>query len=93
YTISIYMRCPSFGGTYWAECAYRLGSHTAQDFDENSGAWTMIKKFSNDGDNGNGNQWVQYSKNFNSGSNTQISVGYKLGSWGGGGPTVGWDTL
>lgn len=93
YTISIYVRCPSFGGSYWAECAYRLGAYTAQNFDESGGSWTMIKKFSNDGTNGNGDAWVQYSATFNSGSNTQISVGYKLGSSGGGGPTVKWDTL
>ena len=48
---------------------------------------------SNGGTNGNGDTFIQYSKNFNCGSNTQISVGYKLGSSGGGGPTVGWDTL
>ncbi|MHC4181693.1 MAG: hypothetical protein ACYSWU_29750, partial [Planctomycetota bacterium] len=93
YTISIYMKCPSHGGTYWAECAYKMGSNSAQNFDESSGTWTMIKKFENGGPNGNGNTWVQYSKNFNSGSNSQVSVGYKLGSWGGSGPTVRWDTL
>jgi hypothetical protein len=53
----------------------------------------MIKKFDNGGTNGNGDVWTQYSVNFNSGPDTQISVGYKLGSWGGGGPTVRWDTL
>jgi hypothetical protein len=93
-TISIYMRCPSFGGGYWMESAYRLGNHTAQDFDENSSAWTMIKKFdSYGGQNGNGNTWTQYQKEVNTGSNSQISIGFKLGSSGGGGPTVGWDTL
>lgn len=93
YTLSIYIRCPSYSGSYWAECAYRLGSYTAQNFDESSSSWTMIKKFSNDGTNGNGDTFVQYTTTFNSGSNTQISVGYKLGSSGGGGPTVRWDTL
>ncbi len=93
YTISVYIRCPSYGSSYWAECAYRLGSYTAQNFDESGASWTMIKKFANDGTNGNGDAWVQYSATFNSGSNTQISVGYKLGSSGGGGPTVRWDTL
>jgi hypothetical protein len=92
YTISVYIKCPSFGGSYWAECAYRLGNHTASDFDTNGSAWTMIKKFDS-GTNGNGNTWVQYWLNFNSGSDTQISVGHKLGSSGGGGPTVLWDTL
>jgi len=92
YTISVYIKCPSFGSSYWAECGYRLGSSTAQNFDE-SGTWTMVKKFSFDGTNGNGNTWTQYSAAFNSGSNTQISVGFKLGSSGGGGPTVLWDTL
>ncbi|MDM8007429.1 MAG: DUF5010 C-terminal domain-containing protein [Phycisphaerae bacterium] len=93
YTLTVYIKCPSYGGSYWAECAYKLGSYTAEDFDGNSGTWTMIQKFANDGTNGNGNTWVQYTKTFNSGSSTQISVGYKLGSSGGGGPTVLWDTL
>ncbi|GMU21914.1 MAG: hypothetical protein AMXMBFR13_20020 [Phycisphaerae bacterium] len=93
YTVSVYFRCPSSAQVYWAECAYRLGNFTAQDFDANGASWTMIKKFSNAGTNGNGDQWLQYSASFNSGSNTQISVGYKLGSSGGGGPTVRWDTL
>jgi len=93
YTLTIYFRCPSYGGSYWAECAYKLGNNSANNFDDSPGTWTMIKKFENGGTNGNGNQWVQYSKNFNSGANTQVSVGYKLGSSGGGGPTIGWDTL
>ncbi len=93
YTVSVWIKCPSYGGSYWAECAYRLGSFSAQDFDENGSAWTMIKKFDNAGTNGNGNTWTQYSLNFSSGSNTQISVGFKSGSSGGGGPTVLWDTL
>ena len=93
YTISVYMKCPSYGGSYWAECAYKLGSYTAEDFDQNGGTWTMVKKFAGDGANGNGNTWTQYSATFNSGSNTQISVGFKLGSSGGAGPTVLWDTL
>ncbi|NLE60558.1 MAG: hypothetical protein GX616_19605 [Planctomycetes bacterium] len=93
YTISAYIKCPSYGGAYWAECAYKLGSNTASDFDNNGGTWTMVKKFANDGTNGNGNTWTQYSTTFNSGTNTQISVGFKLGSYGGAGPTVQWDTL
>lgn len=77
----------------WAECAYKLGSYTASDFDNNGGTWTMVKKFANDGTNGNGNTWTQYSTTFNSGTNTQISAGFKLGSYGGAGPTIQWDTL
>ncbi len=92
YTVSVYIKCPS-SSSYWAECAYKLGNNTAQDFDANAGTWTMIQKFASDGTNGNGNTWVQYSKTFNSGSNTQISVGFKLGSSSGNGPTVLWDTL
>jgi hypothetical protein len=92
-TVSVYMKCPSYSGTYWMECACKLGNYSAQDFDENGGTWTMIKKFSNDTTNGNGNVWTQYSVSLNTGSNTQLSVGYKLGSSGGAGPTVGWDTM
>jgi len=93
-TVSVYMKCPSFGGTYWMESAYKLGNYSAQDFDQNSGTWTLIQKFANSGyPNGNGNTWTNYSVNVNTGSNTQISIGYKLGSSGGAGPTVGWDTF
>lgn len=92
YTISVWIKCPS-STSYWAECAYKLGSNTAQDFDQNGGTWTMVKKFSDTGTNGNGNVWTQYTLSFNSGSSTQISVGFKLGSSPGNGPTVLWDTL
>jgi hypothetical protein len=93
YTISVYMRCPSYGGTYWAECAFKLGNNAAQNFDSDPNSWTMIQKFSDGGTNGNGDVWTEYWINFNSGSNSQMTVGYKLGSWGGGGPNVRWDTL
>jgi hypothetical protein len=93
YTLTIYMKCPSSSASYWRECFYKLGSYTAQDFDQNGGTWTEIKKFSNTGTNGNGNTWVQYTKTFSSGSNTQISVGFKTGNSSGTAPTIQWDTL
>ncbi len=93
YQLSIWIRCPSFSASYWAECAYRLGNFTAQDFDANSGAWTYVKKFNNSSANGNGNTWTCYTTTFNSGANTQISVGFKLGAPTGPGPTVHWDEL
>lgn len=94
YTISIYIKCPSYtGGNYWVETAYKLGSNTAQDFDQNSTTWTQIQKFADTGTNGNGNTWTQYTATVNSGSNTQISIGFKHGASGCTGPTVGWDTL
>jgi hypothetical protein len=92
YTISIYIACPS-ASNYWAECAFKLGSQSAQNFDADPNSWTMIKKFDAWGTNGNGNTWVQYSQGFNSGSNTQISVGFKLGSSDGNAPVVRYDTL
>lgn len=44
--LSAFLKCPS-GSTadYWIEFGCRLGSHTAQDFDVNAGAWTILKKF------------------------------------------------
>ena len=93
YTLSVYIRCPSDGGTYWAECAYRLGDNSAQNFDQDSGSWTMVKKFDSGGTNGNGDVWTLYTANISTGGYTQISVGFKLGSSGGTGPTVQWDTL
>jgi hypothetical protein len=92
FTISVFMRCPSWSSTYWAEFAYRLGSHSAQDFDSNAGDWSLIKKFSTATANGNGNTWIQYALTVNSGSHTRISVGFKLGS-SGSAPGVAWDTL
>ena len=91
-TISVFMQCPSWSSSYWAEFAYRLGGHSAQDFDSNAGAWSLIKKFSTAAANGNGNTWTRYALTFNSGSHTRISVGFKLGS-AGSAPSVAWDTL
>ena len=92
YTISVYIRCPSWSSNYWAECAYRPGNHSAQDFDNKAGAWSLIKKFSSSSANGNDNTWTKYLRTFNSGANTQISIGFKLGS-SASAPTVAWDTL
>jgi len=93
YTVRIYMKCASSTSGYWRECAYKFGTYTAQDFDNNSGTWTMIQKFSNTGTNGNGNTWTQYTKTFSSGSNTKVSVGFKTGNSSGTSPTIYWDTL
>ena len=81
------------GGAYWAECACKLGSQTAQDFDSNPGTWTMIKKFSDSGTNGNGNTWTQYTTTLNTGSYTQLTIGFKHGASSCTGPTVCWDTM
>jgi hypothetical protein len=91
--VSAYLRCPAFAGTYWMELGCRLGSHTADDFDANPAAWTVVQKFSSSGLNGNGNQWTRYAKPVSTGSFTVITVAFKLGSSGGAAPTVGWDTL
>ncbi len=91
--VSGYMKCGS-GTGYWAEFAYKIGNYSAQDFDQNGTTWTMIKKFDNAGTNGNGSVWTQYtSAPVNTGANTQISVGYKLGRNAGTAPTVLWDTI
>jgi len=98
YSFSVYMRSPGDTSTYWGECGYKLEYTTAQNFDADPGSWTMVQKFDNDGGtpsypNGNGNVWTKYTKAFNSGTATYITVGYKLGSSGTGGPNVEWDTL
>jgi len=92
YSISVFMRCPTWPSGYWAEFAYRLGGQSALDFDSNAGAWSLIKKFSTTAANGNGNTWTRYELTFNSGSHTQISAGFKLGS-AGRAPSIAWDTL
>lgn len=43
--------------------------------------------------NGNGDQWVQYSLVFQTGSSNTVSVGFKVGSLGGLSPVVGWDSF
>jgi hypothetical protein len=86
------MKGPASTSSYWAEVAYRLGRFTAQDFDANASAWTLVKKFSGATTNGNGNTWTRYAVTFASGGATEISVGFKLGS-NGAAPTVAWDTL
>jgi ferric-dicitrate binding protein FerR (iron transport regulator) len=92
--LSVLMKCPRFSGGYWMEFGYRLGSHTAQDFDANATAWTLVKKFdSYGGQNGNGNAWTRYAQPVQTGASTQITLGFKLGSAAGPGPTVGWDTV
>lgn len=93
YTISVYARCPSTAtGNYWAECAFKFGSNTAQDFDSNGGTWSMIKKFDS-GSNGNNATWTQYSTTFYSGAYNQVTIGFKLGVSSGDAPTIRWDTL
>lgn len=92
--LSVYMKCPASSLGYWMECAYRLGSHAAQDFDSNPGAWVMVKKFDSfGGQNGNGDAWTRTAATFSTGASTELSVGFKLGSTPGGALTVGWDTL
>jgi anti-sigma factor RsiW len=92
--LSVLMRCPRFAGDYWMETGFRLGSHTASDFDLNQGEWTIVKKFdSSTGQNGNNNAWTRYSAPVQTGSFTQVTVGFKLGSRAGPGPAVGWDSL
>jgi hypothetical protein len=93
YTISIYIRCSGADPSYWAETAYRLGDYSAQDFIDNWGNWTQIQRFSDSGTNGNGGVWTQYTADFNSGANTKVSLGFKLGASATSAPVVQWDTL
>jgi hypothetical protein len=93
YEIGVWARCPSFASSYWTACAIKPGQASGQDFDENSGSWTTAVNFSDTGSNGNGDQWTRYTVLWNSGSSTQLSVGFKLGALNGSGPVVHWDQL
>ncbi len=93
YTATVWARCAATSGFWWAEAALKPGNHSAQDFDGNYATWQQIKKFEPGGTNCNGNVWTQYSTTFYSGSNTQLSVGFKLGLSSGTAPIVRWDTL
>jgi len=92
YTASIYMKVNNSSADFWAEAAIKPGSFSAANFDSSPGTWTMIKKFDKT-TGGNGNVWNLYSVTFNSGANTQVSVGFKTGNLSGTAPTVRWDTL
>jgi hypothetical protein len=91
YRISIAMRGPASALNYWAECGFRLGIDTAQSFDATPASWQLLKKFSPTGVNGNGNLWTVYTVDFTSGTNARATLAFKLGSTGGGAPTVQWD--
>ncbi len=94
YTLSVWIRCPSYtANAWWSECAFKVGAFTAEDFDQNGSTWTIVQKFASDGTNGNGNTWTQYSRPVTTGPTGQLSVGFKLGSYGGPAPAVLWDTL
>jgi hypothetical protein len=93
YQASVWARCPRYSSPYWAECGYRFGAKTAQDFDGNSTAWTLLRRFTDTGVNGNANQWTRYTATFNSGANQQVSFGFKIGATASTGPTVQWDEL
>lgn len=92
YTATIYMKVNNSTADFWAEAAVKPGTFSANDFDLNPGTWKMIKKFSK-ATSGNGGIWNPYSVMFNSGPNTKVSVGFKLGNLSGTAPTVLWDTL
>lgn len=92
-TASVYIKCPTLTATSWVEFGYRFGSRTADDFDSNPGVWTMVKRFTDNGTNGNGNTWTKYSATFSTGANTQVSFGFKVGTTSGDSLTVSWDSL
>jgi hypothetical protein len=99
----------SDGRNYWMEAAYKLGVYDAADYDTGSAgppAWQFINKFDYDPltshPNGNGDTWTWYSVGpINTGANTTVSIGFKLGSvYSTGtfipplpGPDAGWDGL
>lgn len=92
--VSAAVKCPKFGGGYWAEVGFRLGAHKADDFDVNPKEWTLVKRFDNyGGQNGNGNAWTVYSAQADTGAAAQVTVGFKLGAQSSAAPTVAWDSL
>ena len=90
--LSVFMKADAGSSNYWAEIAYRLGDEGARHFDESSNNWTLVRKFSLAGENGNAGRWTEYRIRFQSGSAKRVSVGFKLGSTGFA-PTVGFDEL
>jgi hypothetical protein len=92
YTASIYMKVKETTADFWAEAAIKLGTFTAADFDSSPGTWTMIKKLDKS-TGGTGDAWVHYSITFDSGTNLNISVGFKLGYLSGSAAVARWDSL
>lgn len=108
FTISVYVRSSSgpgynysYGGdVWWASTAYKMNTSTSGlgsgNCDSSDSSWTRIQSFSSSSNNGNGNIWTQYSRTFSSGSNTFLSVCFKLGhQWweNSSSPRVRWDEL
>ena len=93
YQISIWARCPAGSGDFWIECGYRLGSHDAEGYDSNANAWSLVTRFSDNGPNGNGDTWTRYTTTFNSGAQSAVTMGLKMGALNSSGPRVLWDQL
>lgn len=81
YTLEIAM-FGNRGRMYWTETAFKLGNHSARDFDETPSTWTLVNKFANPGPfaNGSGGVWVWTDRSFSTDANSTISVGFKAGS-------------
>lgn len=96
YTLEIAMY-GSRGRSYWTETAYKLGTHTARDFDETPGTWTIVNKLGQPGLYPNGTEgiWRWTDKNFYSFANSTITVGFKAGHVNSSFPYPGgyWDDL
>lgn len=67
---------------YWTETAFKLGTHSARDFDETASTWTLVHKLANPGPypNGSGGVWAWANKSFYTEASSTVSVGFKAGS-------------
>lgn len=95
--IRVRMACPSNSGKlYWMETSYKTYATPPADYGEDYGAgWNEVKWFDDQND-GNNNQWEEYSVTFQLGAGQDIlAVGLESGSieGTGGSPLVRWDNL
>ncbi len=94
--IRVRMACPSDSGKlYWMETSYKTFAVAPASYGADYGNWTEVKWF-DDADDGNHNQWEEYSVELEwSGSDSILAVGLETGSVedSGGSPDVRWDEL
>lgn len=81
YQISCWMRVSNPALVYWAELGWKLGNQTALNFNDAVGTWTLVTKFPDNSQDDN--VWHHYTSTVtDTGSNTELTIGFKLGAGG-----------
>lgn len=90
---SIDIKCPSdYTGDYRVIVACKQGIFSPESFVNDRSGWTIIKEFSSNEENGNGETWTSYEEQFTSGYYIAMTVAFYVEA-SGSGLTVGFDNL